>query len=139
MSYIERLPVSDEVRGQLRSLAADTPEALLGLIHAAPREFESMVGADAAQRIRAALRGMVPEHLHRLLETPPPSYGLGATLHKAPALPDAGYDLEKRDRLFAELQQLRSQRSEQNVSRIAELENELNGILEKRAGVQRGE
>jgi hypothetical protein len=133
VKYIEQLPVSEETRAQLRSLGAETPEALLGLIEAAPGEFERMTGSEAAGRIRAALRGMVQWHPEAMTE-PGREYGLGAALANAPSLRDPGFDLEKRDLLHAELVRLQAQDAEGNRARIADLEKQLNALLDDRFG-----
>jgi hypothetical protein len=131
VKYIDQLPVSEEIRAQLRSFGAETPEALLGLIEAAPGEFERMTGSAAAGRIRAALATMVQWHPEAMSE-PAREHGLGAALERAPRLRDPGFDLEKRDRLHAELVRLQAQDAEGNRARIADLEKELNALLDGR-------
>ena len=131
MKYIEQLPVSNEIRGRLRSLGAHSPEALLGLIEAAPADFERLTGSEAAAQIRAALRQMVTWH-PKAIEGPVAGYSLGAALEKAPSLREPGFDVEKRDQLHAELVRLQAQNSESNRGRIKELEQELNALLDNR-------
>jgi hypothetical protein len=75
---------------------------------------------------------MLPEHVRKLVETPAPTYGLGAELQRSPALPNPEYNLEKRDRLFGELQRLRSDPATRNGPRAEQLERELNAMLEDR-------
>ncbi len=131
MKYIEQLPVSNEIRDRLRSLGAHSPEALLGLIEAAPADFERLTGSGAAGQIRDALRQMVSWH-PEAMEAPVRGFSLGAALEKAPSLQEPGFDLEKRDRLHAELVRLRAQDSDANRDRIEKLEQELNALLDNR-------
>jgi hypothetical protein len=65
-------------------------------------------------------------------EDPVREYSLGAALEKAPSLQEPGFDVDKRDKLHAELVRLRTQDSEENRTRIAEVEKELNALLDNR-------
>jgi len=132
--YLDQLPVSDDVRAKLVGLAASTPAALLAMIRASPHAFFDFLGKPETDRLAASLEEMLEASQRALLATPAPTIpSLGAIIERRPpALKKPAYDITERDRLFAELQELRrtSDATPQYQHRIQQLEAALNEMLE---------
>ncbi len=131
--FVTRLRLSDEERRRILSLGASTPLALLAMRKASPAAFEEFFGHERAEQIASALLEMLSDQERKLLEAPSPRLPkLGARLRSpAPPLQEPPYDLVQRNRLFAELQELRRKPSPtaEAQKRITALEEELNQLL----------
>jgi hypothetical protein len=99
--------VTADEEAKLRSLGADTPEQLLAQIEAAPAAFARCLGSDTAPRIKRRLRAMISSGTRTAPIAAPGPHGVPLAVGPdAPAPPRV--DLEKRDALFAQLQQLKA-------------------------------
>ena len=135
--YLSDLELSPEEHAKLAGLGASSAAALWSLWEAAPKEMDRLLEAQRSTEIHERLRALLtPEERERLdLSHSVKKYPLGASLRTPPAhLPPPRFDIEKRDRLFEEIQALRDAggRSEMADEHILELERELNELLEKR-------
>ena len=131
--YLDQLPLSEDDRNKLLTLAAPTPAALLGLIQANPPGFRQFFGEASSDRLVSQLEQMLDAQQRLLLQAPVQRRpALGAVIsRRAPALKAPSYDLAERDCLFEELQKLRQQNgSPQTKQRIKQLEETLNTMLE---------
>jgi hypothetical protein len=129
VTYIDALPISPAQKEQIRSLGADTPAALYAMIQAEPDAFRSFLGSDAMGRIAASLDQSLDFEQKTALSRPTPYFSLGADLSGPPKLLPPRFDIEKRDRLFDELQQLKSRAGTKDNARIASLESQLEVLL----------
>jgi hypothetical protein len=133
--FLSELSLSAEEKRKLAELGASTPAALLSLRRAAPEAFENLLGKERAKEVVEQLWSLLtPDEQARLSTAHPPRrFPLGARLDTPPTgLPPPNFDVEKRDRIFNELQSLRKLSSLSPVqrNRIADLERELNALLE---------
>lgn len=129
-SFLDDLDLSPELRRSLLALGATSPEALLGLIEAGRRSFEAHFGGQITQQIEEKLRRLAGTSIMQP-QTFKATQALGARLEKAPSRPlDPAYDIEERDRLFAEMEALRHTPGRQ--AEVRELEERLRRLLEQR-------
>jgi hypothetical protein len=131
---LEELPLTGEERERIEALGVPDAAALLGMIRAAPGEFESFFGSERTREIAALLERSLPAKELAVLEGSPPRFPISGTVldRKPPALRPPDYDVETRDRLFEELQSLRRKgdSSPDTKRQIAQLERSLSLLLE---------
>jgi hypothetical protein len=138
-SFLDKINVSDEERAKLRSLGAATPVALLGMRIASPVPFDQLFGTVRGSEIAKQLQTLLTGEERSLLQQPirnlPP---VSARITPFPQdIRRPSYDVAERDRLFAELQQLREihPTSDDVCRRITEIEKALNALLSGNADV----
>jgi hypothetical protein len=133
---LEDLPLTAEEQEKIGNLGVPNAAALLAMIRAAPSELETFLGIDRTRELKDLLERSLPAKDRGMLEMPPPRFPVsGAILdRKPPVLRPPDYDVETRDRLFEELQSLRRKggSSPDTKRQIAQLEQSLNALLEKR-------
>jgi len=127
--------LTETERSSLRALAADSPAALWGMMDASPEPFCRLLGRVRARRLSEDLWRMTTPEERRILKdrsfAPPP---LGVVVdEEAPPLPAPDYDIETRDRLHGELQQLRSENSPDARRKADSVEQQLRMLLERSA------
>ena len=136
--FIENLHVADEDKRKLRSLGATSPAALLALIVAADKAIYTFLGPETTVNVKNELAAELNDDEKLVLESPMPTFKTGAIISDKPAkVRPVTYDIQKRDELFAHLQQLRSQKSRSGglespeiESEITHLEQQLNSMME---------
>jgi hypothetical protein len=132
-NFIDNLQVAPDIKHKLRSLGVSSAPALLSLVQASPEYARAFLG-DSVDTVTSQLEDTLTSDEQAVLLRRPPRFGLGAIVGvpaPAPALPN--YDIDERDRIFSELQQLRNrgQLSETSRARITELEEKLNAMLQR--------
>lgn len=132
MSFLDSLSLAPDEREKLQSLGAKTPAALLGQIRIARNAFVEFVGPNRADAIEQQLDSMLTKDERTWLTVAPREFQTGALIGPPPGLPPATFDIERRDRLFEELQSLkqRSHFAKRERDRISELEEALRSMLE---------
>jgi hypothetical protein len=131
--FIDNLQVAPDIKHKLRSLGATNAPALLSLVQASPEYARSFLG-DSADIVTSQLQELLTNDEQEVLLRPPPRFKLGAIVGvPGPVLASPNYDLDERDRLFSELQQLRNRGrlSEESRARVTELEEQLNAMLQR--------
>jgi len=133
--FLSELSLSVEEKRKLAELGASTPAALLSLRRAAPEAFENLLGKERAKEVVEQLWNLLTPDEQAKLSTAasPRHFPLGARLDTPrTGLPTPKFDIEKRDRIFNELQALRKLSSPSPVQRkrIADLERALNALLD---------
>ena len=126
--FLDDLDLTAEERERLRGLGARDASGLRAMHRAAPQDFEAYFGPRAAHILRVLDDISLPE--------PPssaPPHGLGARAEPPPSGPlSPRIDIALRDRLFRELQDLKSRpHSAQRDAAIADLEDQLNVLLDE--------
>ena len=131
--FLDRLELSDEEREKLRGLGAGSAAALLAMRNASPGGFEKLLGRKRAERIAASLYETLTDEERRRLAIPVyQKLSTGARIDSPPPpLPKPPYDVASRDRLFAQLEELRRipTRTPEAARRIAALEQELERLM----------
>jgi hypothetical protein len=128
--FIEQLPLSEEEKGQLRSLGADSPAALLALIDAARESFERFFGLEKTDSLRRTLQGIMASGEH-LPSGPVPKYALGAMLEPLPNIPvHSCFNTAVRDQLYREWTELQKNPATRNGPRAQELERRLTALVQ---------
>jgi hypothetical protein len=131
-AYLDLLPLPPEAREQLAGLGVPSPEALLSMMQAAPKDFERLLGPKVARECAADLKALIDKkNLWELEHFPLPQPPLGARLEAAPHLP-ADFGTRERDRLFGVYQRLQQEAEQSPAARrqLAAVENQLNVLLE---------
>lgn len=133
-NYLENLPLSDEEKAKIAALGATSAAALLAMMRAAPEAFNHYLGSDFSQELAAALEASISDRERAILNSAPQKFNAtGAIIGKEPPeINSPPYDIAERERLFNQLQSLRQQydSSPETKRRIAELEDQLNTLLE---------
>jgi hypothetical protein len=136
--FLDDLELSDEERQKLRRLGAKSALMLLLMRKSSPNEFDAYVGSERAQHIEGGLMAMLTEEDRGKLAAEPVRPGaLGSRLGvggRPVSLVPPSFEINERDRLFGELQDLRMgpSKSIDRDGRIAELERKLNQLLDER-------
>jgi hypothetical protein len=135
MNFLDHLPVSAAEKGELQSLAASSPAALLSLIQSSGDAFRRHFGADRTDQIVSALDHLLTDEDRSVLARAVPGfYVQSAHVQERPApnLAPPKYDLAERDFLFDRLQHLRSisHPTPDTMREIAQCESRLNEMLE---------
>lgn len=135
MNFLDHLPLAPAEKAKLRQLAVPSPSALLGLIHASPDAFAQFFGPAHTEQLVDWLNAMIDERERARLSRSVHHYpiqGSVFSINPAPSIAPTKYNIEKRDRLFDHLQQLRTEPnpSDQTRQEIAEYEAKLNAILD---------
>jgi hypothetical protein len=130
LPYIEVIATDQREAEKLSALGADTPQALLALIQAAPEAFSDFVGANHARDILQRLHQIVPSSEPSYLPAPPRRFGVPLT--GAPSGPTKPrFNIERRDQLFDQIQLLK--RSGAPESEIRRVERDLDNLLDSLA------
>lgn len=133
-AYLAELGLTAEQDAALAGLGASSAAALMSMWMAAPEAFERLLGSEQSTEIRARLDGLLtPEERKRLeAKRATRSYSFGASLKLRSHLPAPAFDVEERDRLFAELESLRKgvRVTAADQARIEQLEATLKEMLE---------
>jgi hypothetical protein len=118
-------------RATLSSLGAESAAALWGAIDASPDSFVDLLGSERAKRLSKQLWQMIPRDQRRIFEhsTPSPPPGVPVDFEPPPLSPTV-YDVKERDRLFEELQRLRSEPGPEAKRKAERIEQELKTLLE---------
>ncbi len=132
-TFLDGLSLTDDERGKLAELGATHPEQLLDAIAASRGAFESWFGADRTARLEDNLNRLIGPS--REAVAPPfeiPSFGVPLSREPAATLPDPGYDVAERDRLYARLEALRHRASltDAEAAEATDLERRLTRMLE---------
>jgi hypothetical protein len=98
---------------------------------AAPEDLRRFLGVETFSLIWRLLES-IPDNIPPS-DFRPAAIVHGARLDKPPGSPASTVDLTLRDRLYAELQELRRSRDHRQRERIRELEARLNALLEEPA------
>lgn len=132
-NYLEKLSLSDEEKSKLIELAADSPSSLFSIIQANPAAFKQYFGEENANRLMQNLLELIDtENLNKISEQNTNQFKLGAIIsNQKPTLSPPAFDIRKRDQLFGELQNLKSQKtvSESEKARIKQIEKDLIEML----------
>ena len=135
LDFLENLPLTTEEKDKISSLGVSNGAALLSMIQTAPEEFETYFGSQRTRELKALLEESVSAPQRVVLDAPVRRFpASGAILERTPpVLRPPDYDLQTRDHLFDQLQQLRQSgdSSPETQQRIAHLEESLNALLEK--------
>jgi hypothetical protein len=109
--FLVRLPVRDDVRHKLASLGCQSPDELLGMFRAVPRDLERLLGASDYRRAREFLEAQVPHADIATDQIGPPFVAGGALLEPSTSIP-VDYRLEslERDDLFRAYQRMAEHR-----------------------------
>lgn len=138
MDFLERLSLTAEEKEKISRLGVSNAAALLSLVQAAPGEFKAYFGGQRSQELAVMLEEAISASERKILATPSDrNLAAGAILRQTPpVLRPPDYDLQTRDHLFEQLQQLRQSgdSSPETLQRIAQLEESLNALLEKAPG-----
>lgn len=125
LAYLREVAPDAETERKLRAFAADTPIGLLSQIKASRQDMERYLGADITARVVSRLEQMVGSPV----SAPPlPARSLGVPLAPPPrTLAEPRYDVERRNRLWQELQRLRQGHApREDIERI---EREFNDLV----------
>jgi macrodomain Ter protein organizer (MatP/YcbG family) len=133
--YLENLPLSSEEKAKINALAVDSPAALLSMIEADPETLNQYLGEKATEKLKASLQTMLKPSEKRVLQAEQKfDHQLGAIVGRnAPNLQQTQYNIEERDRLFAELQywKTKDDTSANVKAKIAQLNQQLEELLTK--------
>ncbi len=83
MNYLDKLPLSETLKDEIRAFGADTPGALLGMLRAVPEDMTRLLGSkDKFTEITAALESIIdPSLLDAMAAVPLKSGQLGVQLY----------------------------------------------------------
>lgn len=133
--YLENLQLSKEEKEKLSRLGASNPLSLLSMINVSPDAFISFLGKERVDEITAALTTTISGTEQDILNQPRYHQATGAIISDdIPAIKMTSSDTDERDRVFEELKNLKQQKNPppEMKKRIAELEDTLKSLLEKR-------
>ena len=132
--YLENLSLSDEEKAKILHLGVSSGVELLAMMRASPQAFKGFLGDDRFDELSSTLEASLDDRERAILDRPTENFkATGAIIDREPpTIEPPQYDIGERDRLFDQLQQLRSQRdsSPETKQRIAEIEDRLNNLLE---------
>lgn len=138
MDFLNAISLEDEqelsacdVR-YIESMGVESPRELLGLINAAHADVARVLGNVKTRALQKSLEELVGAPKSIEYRRRPPRFATGAVItRRKPQLKARTYDVNERNRLFDELQNLKS-RPSTNTSdaRISQLEKQLNELLE---------
>ena len=125
-------------RDQLRLIGAESPSSLYSAIVASPEPFTHILSSTRIDQLLDELYCLIPANERAVLEhfsfSPPP---VGLMDESAPSIAAPDFDVEERDRLFDELQSLKSSGSSDARRRAKLVEAKLNALLDGRFAKQR--
>ena len=135
MNFLDQLPISPPEKEKLLQLAVTSPSALLGMIHASSDAFAQFFGPHRTEQLVEWLTAFLGTEEGERLSRPAHRYPIQAPIFAigpAPPLLSASCDIEERDRIFRQLQQLRADPhpSDQTREEIAACETRLNAMLD---------
>src|ERR1700726_3378547 len=122
--FIDDLPFPSAAKDKIRSLAVDSPEALLGLLSASSQTFEVFFGIEETAKLIAELLKLVPEEEIPGATPTAPQFPLGAVPLPAPKL-EPRLDVALRARLYNEWKMLQDDPSTRNSQRAQHLERRI--------------
>jgi hypothetical protein len=96
-NYIDSLPVNSGDKELLRSLGADSPSALMGILDSSHDYFEERFGKKKLEELTAALSQQMSVGEHAIFKEPKKDFGIGAIVDRpAPTLEPPRFDISKR-------------------------------------------
>lgn len=132
--YLDRLPCTHEEKEEIARLGATNPASLLSMLRANPGAFERFLGTHSAKRLEESLDRLLEDEERTILSTPIERYHVGGAIidQNPPSLRPPAYDIEERDHLFEELQQLKHKDapSPEIKRQISEIEGRLSAMFE---------
>jgi len=126
--------LTERERALLRQTGAPSPLALESTLRANTQYYERVLGKSRLQALLAALGSMITsEERNALKDVPSGDYPLGVDIDHAPARVTRTPVHEERDRIYHELQRLRSRgdQSPQAKERMRLLEEQLIKLVEE--------
>ncbi len=132
--YVAGLPVSDELKTELRAFGAESPLALLELIRASRSDFTSHFGPSTTELLEDELANLIPAEVLKELElVPDVPMPMGALLNMGFELPAPPFDIEERDKLYFHIEGLRAMEhpTDEQQIKLDQLETELIRLLEE--------